>query len=50
MGRVVRYLIIWYEFDGIQYKIEKPVYANLKSLIIDTVFEIVAHYRRFHIT
>jgi len=48
-GGVVRYLIIWYEFDGIQHKMMRPVYANAKSLVIDMIFDIVDHYRRTHL-
>ena len=48
-GGVERYLYIEYEFDSIIYKKQMPVYANLESLIIDVVFEILKHYISMHL-
>jgi len=44
-----RYLYIEYEFDRIIYKKEIPVYTNLGSLIVDTVFKILIHYISMHL-
>ena len=44
-----RYLYIEYEFDRIIYKKEIPVYTNLGSLIVDTVFKILVHYISMHL-
>ena len=39
---------IRYEFDGIVYKMERPVYSNTKSTLIDMLFDILDHYERIH--
>jgi len=48
-GGQAYYLTIKYEIDGIQYKMMRPVYANLGSAIIDILFDIVDSYRRTHV-
>ena len=43
------YITLEYEFDTIQYVMKRPIYTNLKSSIIDIIFEIVHHYRRMYL-
>ena len=42
-------IIIQYEFDGITYEINRPMYTNVKSVLIDILFNILDHYERMHI-
>jgi len=42
------YINLEYEFDLKRYVIKRPIYTNLKSSIIDIIFEIVEHYRKMH--
>ena len=42
-------LNIQYEFNGTKYKISRVVYSDVKSTLIDLLFEIVDHYRRCHL-
>jgi len=43
------FVSVEYEFDGVKYKIEKPVYNDVNDVINDILFEIVDHYRRCHL-
>ena len=42
-------IIIRYEFDNVQYKIERAVYSGAKNTLIDMLFDILNHYERMHI-
>ena len=42
-------LNIQYEFNGTKYEISRVVYSDVKSTLIDLLFEILDHYRRCHL-
>ena len=48
-GGYAYYVSIKYEIDGIEYKLNQMIYANLTETIRDILFNIVNFYERMHI-